>query len=181
MSRLDPALLERALQALGKPPPAPEPLTAQSFEAFAIATAAALCRRFEGLYLTPYLCPAGVPTIGYGATFYEDGLRVSMRDPAITRQRAEALLVWHLRSVYLPAVLQLCPNVRDPGGLAALADFAFNLGAGQLRASTLRKRVNAGDWAAAPAELRKWVRAGGKVLRGLVLRREAEIEHCPVR
>lgn len=141
----------------------------------AVQVAAALARRFEGLYLTPYLCPAGVPTIGYGATYYEDGSRVQLTDPAITRERAEALLLWMVRTVYLPVVLKLCPGVDNPNRLAALIDFTFNLGSGQLRSSTLRKRVNAGDWGAVPAELRKWVRGGGRVLSGLVRRREAEV------
>jgi lysozyme len=140
-----------------------------------VAVAAALCRRFEGLYLRPYLCPAGVPTIGYGATFYENGARVTLADAAISAERAEALLLWHVRRVYLPAVQRLCPGANEPGLLAALIDFAFNLGAGRLQASTLRRKVNAGDLQAVPAELRKWVMAGGRVLRGLVLRREAEI------
>lgn len=140
----------------------------------AIRVAAALARRFEGLYLTPYLCPAGVPTVAYGATYYEDGTRVTLTDPKITPARAELLLLWMVRTVYLPAVLKLCPNVDTPERLAALIDFAFNLGAGNLLASTLRKRVNAGRWGDVPAELRKWTRGGGKVLRGLVLRREAE-------
>lgn len=141
----------------------------------AVQVAAALARRFEGLYLTPYLCPAGVPTAGYGATYYEDGTRVQLTDPGITRERAEALLLWMVRTVYLPAVLKLCPGVDNPQRLAALIDFTFNLGASQLKASTLRRRVNAGDWDAVPDELRKWVRGGGRVLRGLVIRREAEI------
>ncbi|MCF8154860.1 MAG: lysozyme [Rhodoferax sp.] len=140
----------------------------------AIQIAAALARRFEGLYLSPYLCPAGVPTIGYGATYYEDGTRVQLTDPPITRARAEVLLLWMVRTVYLPAVVKLCPAVDNPQRLAALIDFTFNLGAGQLKASTLRKRVNAGDWDAVPGELRKWTRGGGRVLRGLVIRREAE-------
>lgn len=140
----------------------------------AVAIAAALARRFEGLYLSPYLCPAGVPTIGYGATYYEDGTRVELTDPPITRERADALLLRTVRAVYLPAVLRLCPHVDSPARLAALIDFAFNLGAGNLKASSLRRRVNAGDWAAVPAELRKWTRGGGRVLKGLVARREAE-------
>lgn len=53
----------------------------------AVVTVAALCRRFEGFYAAPYLCPAGVPTIGFGATYYEDGRRVTLRDPPINRQR----------------------------------------------------------------------------------------------
>jgi lysozyme len=143
----------------------------------ALAITLALIRRFEGLYLSPYLCPAGVPTIGYGATFYEDGTRVSLHDAAITRARAEALLLWHVQAVFLPAVLKLCPSLvhETPGRIAAILDFTFNLGSGNLKASTLRKRVNAGDWDSVPTELRKWVRAGGLVLRGLTLRREAEV------
>lgn len=140
----------------------------------AVAVAAALARRFEGCYLTPYLCPAGVGTIGFGATYYEDGTSVTLLDPAITRERAEALLLWMVRTRYLPAVLRLCPGVDNPQRLAALIDFAFNLGAGQLKVSTLRRKVNAGEWGDVPAELRKWVRGGNKVLKGLVLRRQAE-------
>lgn len=141
----------------------------------AVDVAACLARRFEGCYLTPYLCPAGVPTIGFGATYYEDGRSVTLRDHAITRERAEALLLWMVHTRYLPAVLKLCPSVDSPGRLAALIDFTFNLGAGNLKASTLRKRVNAGRWTDVPAELRKWNKGGGRVLRGLVARREADI------
>jgi lysozyme len=141
----------------------------------ALAVTTALQRRFEGLYLTPYLCPAGVPSIGFGATYYEDGTRVTLLDPAITRGRAEALLLWMVRTVYLPAVVKLCPGIDTPERLAAIIDFAFNLGVGQLRASTLRKRINASRWDAVPGELRKWINGGGRRLRGLVARREAEI------
>lgn len=141
-----------------------------------LAVAAALCRRFEGFYPRPYLCPAGVPTIGYGATFYEDGRRVTLRDPAIDQKRAEELLLWHLQKRFLPAVAVLCPGVDDPERLAALLDFTFNLGDGNLRASTLRRKVNAGDWAAVPGQLLRWNKAGGVVLRGLTLRRQAESE-----
>lgn len=149
-------------------------MTSAEFRALAVQVAAPLARRFEGLYLRPYLCPAGVPTIGYGATRYLDGRSVTLTDPPITRQVAEVMLLDMVRRVYLPAVLKLCPGVDTAERLAALIDFAFNLGAGNLRASTLRKRVNAGRWTDVPAELRKWNRGGGRVLRGLVLRREAE-------
>lgn len=155
------------------PMPNAEPAPAD-FRTLAVEVAAALARRFEGLFLSPYLCPAGIPSIGYGATYYEDGARVTLMDPKITPARAELLLLWMVRTVYLPAVLKLCPGVTDPHRLAALIDFAFNLGTGNLRASTLRKRVNAGRWGDVLVELRKWIRGGGKVLRGLVLRREAE-------
>jgi lysozyme len=146
----------------------------------AVDLAATLCRRFEGLHLTPYLCPAGVPTIGYGATHYLDGRPVLLSDPPITRDAAERMLALQLERVYMPQTLALCPGLTG-GRLAALTDFAFNLGAGSLRASTLRRRVNAGDWAAVPDELRRWVRGGGRVLRGLVLRRESEIKMITAR
>lgn len=144
----------------------------------AVTIAAALARRFEGLYLKPYICPAGVPTIGYGATFYENGERVKMTDPAITKERAEALLLWMIRNIYLPALFKLCPAIllQPAKRIAAIIDFLFNLGASRLKSSTLRKRVNAGEWDLVPTELRKWNRGGGKVLRGLTIRREAEIQ-----
>lgn len=144
----------------------------------AVTIAATLARRFEGLYLKPYICPAGVPTIGYGATFYENGERVKLTDPAITKERAEALLLWMIRNIYMPVLFKLCPSIvlQSPKRIAAIIDFLFNLGASRLKSSTLRKRVNAGEWDLVPAELRKWTRGGGKILRGLVLRREAEIQ-----
>lgn len=140
----------------------------------AVDVAKALARRFEGFYPLPYLCPAGVPTIGYGATYYEDGTRVTLRDPIITRQRAEQLLAWQLQTIYLPQVIRLCPGIDSPERLAAIVDFAFNLGAANLKASTLRRRINAGQWGDVPGQLLRWDKAGGRVLRGLTARRQAE-------
>lgn len=139
-----------------------------------IGIAFALACRFEGLFLRPYICPAGVPTIGRGATFYEDGRKVSLADPVITRARADALLMWMIRTIYAPAVLRLCPNVDTAERLAALIDFALNCGVGNLKASTMRKRVLADRWDEARQECMKWCRAAGRVLRGLELRRAAE-------
>ena len=68
-----------------------------------------LCKHFEGLKLKPYICPAGVPTVGYGSTFYEDGRRVSMDDPAITQQRAEELLRRELRNCASSVVASCTP------------------------------------------------------------------------
>lgn len=133
-----------------------------------------LIKRWEGLYLHPYLCPAGIPTIGYGATYYEDGRAVSLKDPPITKERAEQLLWWMIRTKYLPAVMKLCPNIKSPERLAAIVDFTYNLGSGKLQISTLRKRINAERWEDVPAELLKWNKAGGRVLKGLSLRRQAE-------
>lgn len=172
MSRFDPALLERALAYVGRP--VAQPPVEDAVEQ-ALHLAAGLCRRFEGFVAAPYLCAAGVPSIGYGATFYLDGRRVSLTDAPISRETAERLLLGMLRTVYLPAVLKLCPGARTPGQLAALLDFAFNLGPGALASSTLRRVVNAGAWDQVPAQLRRWVYAGGRRLRGLELRREAAI------
>lgn len=141
----------------------------------ALPIALALMRRFEGFYAHPYLCPAGVPTIGYGNTYYEDGRPVTLTDPAITRDRAESLLLWTVAHVYLPQVIKLCPGVDNPERLAAVIDFAYNLGGTALKNSTLRRKINAGDWGMVPAEFMKWNKAGGRVLRGLTLRREAEV------
>lgn len=140
----------------------------------AVVIAASLCRQFEGLFLKPYFCPANVATIGFGSTRYEDGRRVTLADPPITKARAEELLRWELNKVCVPAVARSCPNLKEPRKLAALLDFTFNLGSGNLHSSTLRKKVNAEDWDAAQIELAKWVRGGGRVLPGLVKRRTAE-------
>lgn len=136
--------------------------------------AASLCRTFEGFYAKPYLCPAGVQTIGYGTTLYPDGRRVTLDDPSITRETAETLLNHELMAL-MPHVLRLCPAVADsPQRTAALIDFTYNLGWPRLRASTLRRRINERNWAAAKAEILKWDKAGGRVLKGLTLRRQAE-------
>lgn len=138
----------------------------------AISMAADFCRAFEGFRPRPYLCPAGVPTIGYGTTIYPDGKRVTLSDAGVTRAIASAYLNDDL-SRLMPWVLVLCPGLSE-NRLAALLDFAYNLGVGRLRASTLLKKVNAGDWSAAKVEILKWNKAGGKILPGLVKRREAE-------
>lgn len=140
----------------------------------AVEVASELCKRFEGCYLTPYLCPAGVATIGYGATYYRDGTAVTLRDVPITKEQAKSLLLWMVETRYLPAVIRLCPEIDTPERLAAIIDFAFNLGSGALKASTLRRRINAGHWADVPSQLFRWNKAGGRVLRGLTNRRAAE-------
>ncbi len=130
--------------------------------------------RFEGLRLRPYLCPAGVWTVGLGSVRYLDGQPVRPTDPPITREHAYALAVEQLRREYLPAVLRLCPGIDSFDKLAGVLSFTYNVGAGALQASTLRRRINAGDWPGAQAEMLKWNKAGGKILPGLVIRRAVE-------
>jgi lysozyme len=153
-----------------------------------LAVAVALCKHFEGLHrlgkdglIYPYLCPANVWTIGYGSTYYEDGRRVSPDDQPITRERAEQLLLWELTKVSAPAVIRLVPelfawSVRNGvwRAFCAIVDFTFNLGSGRLQTSTLRRKLRALDWEGSKEQLRLWVRGGGRVLPGLVKRRDAE-------
>lgn len=141
----------------------------------ALEVAAALCRKFEGLRLRPYLCPAGYPTIGYGTVNKPDGTQVSMDDPPISKETAEDWLMQELAVTYLPGVLRASPGLLGhPQALGALTDFAYNLGVPRYRSSTLRKRIDAQDWAGAKQELARWVHGGGKKLPGLIRRRAAE-------
>lgn len=126
-----------------------------------------LIRIFEGLRLKAYLCPAGVWTIGYGSTgpdIYK-GL-VWTKAQAETRMLSDA-------DKYLSAARKLCPGLSG-ARLAAVADFAYNLGAARLAGSTLRRKVNAGDIEGAADQFPRWVFAGGIKLSGLILRRDAE-------
>ena len=130
----------------------------------------ALIRRFEGLRLKPYRCPAGIPTVGYGHT----GPEVTMQSPPITPAIAETIMQQDA-AAFLAASAKLSPVLLlHQNKHAAIADFCFNLGTTRYKASTLRRKVNAEDWEAAGDELRKWVYGGGRKLPGLVLRREAE-------
>lgn len=139
-----------------------------------------LAKRFEGFHRVPksdptkahpYICPAGYWTIGYGRL-------CSPQHPPVSMDQAETFLREDLRRA-LAATLRFCPVLaaESEGRLAAIVDFTFNLGAGRLQTSTLRRRINQRDWVAAAAELSQWVYGGGKVLPGLVLRRGAEVAH----
>ncbi len=136
-----------------------------------------LAKRFEGFHRVPradpgrahpYLCPAGYWTIGYGHL-------CDPKHPSITVDEGEAYLAKDLTTA-LNATLRYCPVLASEteARLAAIMDFTFNLGAGRLQTSTLRRRVNQRDWPGATAELRRWVYGGGRVLPGLVVRRDAE-------
>ena len=136
-----------------------------------------LAKRFEGFHRVPradpgrahpYVCQAGYWTIGYGHL-------CDPKHPPITEAEAEGYLAADLRTA-LNATLRYCPVLatEPEGRLAAIVDFTFNLGAGRLQTSTLRRRLNQRDWPSAASELRRWAYGGGKVLPGLVIRRAAE-------
>lgn len=140
----------------------------------AIQVACNIARVFEGFRSSPYLCPAGVWTIGYGTTRYPDGRKVGKDDEPITRDYAEELLVWEMGRCADGAV-RYCPVLVDfPSAWGAIADFCYNLGIGRLQYSTLRRKINVRDWDGAKEELMKWVYGGGRKLPGLVRRRMAE-------
>lgn len=144
----------------------------------AIQITAELCFRFEGVYLSPYICPGGVATIGVGATRYADGRPVLMTDKPISHEQAERLLYLQIEREFLPGIIRLCPSIiqETPERIAAITDFAFNCGLGNLRASTLRRKINERAWDDVPAQLMRWNKAGGRVLRGLTIRRQAEAD-----
>jgi len=132
-----------------------------------------LVKEFEGYKLTAYKCPAGIWTIGYGNTQYENGKAVKEGD-VITLERAEQLLelilIKFIQQVGEIVKTNISQNQKD-----ALTDFAYNCGVGNLKTSTLLKKVNADPKdKTIRAEFEKWTRANGKVLNGLVKRRNAE-------
>lgn len=133
----------------------------------------ALISSFEGFRAAPYLCPAGVPTIGFGSTRYPDGRKVTLQDPPITEDEAAEILAATLGG-YEREVDRMVNIVVEQHEFDALVDFAYNCGARNLESSTLLKKLNRGDREGAAAEFGKWVNGGGKVLPGLVRRREAE-------
>ena len=137
--------------------------------------AAALCKQFEGFKSRVYLCPAGIPTIGFGSTYYADGRKVTLSDEPISEAIAEALLFHELQFTYLPGVLRNCPILlTDERKCNAIIDFCYNLGVGRLQTSTLKRKINEQDWEAAKEQLLLWNKGGGKVLPGLDKRRKAE-------
>lgn len=131
-----------------------------------------LVETFEGFRPKPYYCPAGVPTIGYGTTRYPNGKSVSLGDSPVSKGQAEEYMAFELGKCVTSA-LRLCPALSG-GRLGAIVDFVYNLGAGNLQASTLRKKINAEEWDETAEQLNRWVYGGGRKLKGLMLRRQAE-------
>ena len=133
-----------------------------------------LIKQFEGLKLKPYLCPASIPTIGFGNTYYPDGTKVKLTDPSITQDKAEELLKF-LLVTYEKAVDSFCRDDISQGNFDALVAFSYNVGIGALQKSTLIKKVNANPKDVTIAdEFLKWNKAKGTVLKGLTKRRQAE-------
>lgn len=135
----------------------------------------ALIRKYEGCKLKAYKCSAGKNTIGFGATFYEDGSAVQIGD-TITQERADKLFVILLDQFAAQLRPLITATVND-NQFGALLSFAYNAGIGAFSKSTLRKVVNANpNNQVIRLEFMKWTKAGGKVLLGLQRRRAAEAD-----
>lgn len=157
-----------------------------------------LMHRFEGCRNKPYLCPAHIWTIGYGHVLYQDQIRLPIVRPEgktkadIPMIRKEMPLaiedfrVWGKDEIeklfaddvasFERGVLRLVPGVVGrQGAFDALVSISFNFGLGNLQRSTIRMKANRGDWEGAAEAFMAWVRGGGKVLPGLVKRRQAEM------
>jgi lysozyme len=134
-------------------------------------------RIHEGLRLKPYLCPAKIPTIGYGNTFYENGKKVTLSDPAITKEKAEQLMRWYVLTYVVPTIKK---NVRvelNENQLGAIVSFIYNLGPGAFTGSTLLKKINANPLdPAIRTEFGKWINSNGKPNNGLIKRRKSEAD-----
>lgn len=131
-----------------------------------------LLKPFEGCKLKAYRCPAGVCTIGYGHT-NAAGAPMITDSSVITQQQAEDILRHDLIK-YEQAVIGMVTQPLNQHQFDVLVDFAYNAGIGNLKSSTLLKKVNSAAFDDVPAELMKWTKGGGKVLPGLVKRRQAE-------
>ena len=133
----------------------------------------ALIREFEGFRSKPYLCPAGVPTIGYGSTYYADGRPVKMTDAPISEAQAQELLQATLTK-YEDCVNGAVKMPINQNQFDAFVSFTYNLGCGVFRKSSMLRQFNQGYTPQAAEQFARWNRGGGKVLAGLVSRRAAE-------
>ena len=127
----------------------------------------ALIKKFEGCKLKSYRCAAGVWTIGYGHTTLVE------KNQEITQEEADIILLADLE-VYEDAVNKASTVPLEQHQFDALVSWTFNLGGANLNASTMLKVLNKGEYEEVPAQIKRWNKAGGKVLQGLIRRREAE-------
>ena len=154
-----------------------------------------LMHKYEGFRNKPYLCPAHIWTIGYGHVLYQEQIRLPVvrvpdkHTPMIRKEmplKPEDNRVWSKEEInelfrvdvesFERGVLRLVPGVVSrQGSFDALVSISYNFGLGNLQRSTIRMRANRGDWKGAAEAFRAWTKGGGKVLPGLVKRREAEI------
>jgi lysozyme len=137
--------------------------------------------KHEGLKLKPYLCPAKIPTIGYGNTYYADGKRVTLLDKDITKQEAFEMFK-EIANRFAKRVDELVITELTQNQFNALVSFVYNIGTGNFASSTLLKKVNKNpNDLTIKVEFLRWNKAGGKVINGLTNRRieEADLYFLP--
>ena len=127
----------------------------------------ALIKKFEGCELEAYQCSANVWTIGYGHT------KDVEKGDTITKEEAEQMLVDELHE-YENYINKYVNVALSQNQFDALVSWVYNLGPANLKASTMLKVLNSGEYEDVPAQMKRWNKAGGKVLEGLIRRREAE-------
>lgn len=133
-----------------------------------------LIKEFEGFSSKPYLCPANIPTIGYGNTYYPDGQKVTLKHNPIDELKANEILEYVANKDFGSFINKVVKVALNQNQFDALVSFAYNIGNGNLQNSTLLKKLNSGDYQGASNEFLRWNKSGGKVLNGLTRRREKE-------
>ena len=135
-----------------------------------------LIKKYEGFKASPYRCPAGIPTIGYGATYYPDGTKVKLTDKPITTREADTMLLNMLKH-YEQGVDSFTTDKVNQNQFDALVSIAYNIGLQALKGSTLIRKVNLDpNDKTIKNEFMRWTKANGKVLDGLLARRKEEAE-----
>jgi len=133
-----------------------------------------LIKKYEAFSSVPYVCPAGLPTIGYGNTYYPNMQKVKMTDKAITKDEADVIFKKVLSYFETDVNVYVIPNLKQQQ-FDALCSFAYNVGIGNFKSSTLLKKVNANpNDPTIKAEFLKWNKSKGRVLNGLTKRRNEE-------
>ena len=132
-----------------------------------------LIKEFEGFSANAYLCPAKIPTIGYGNTFYSDGRKVKLGEQ-ISKTDALELLELVANKDFADKIFPFIEVKVTQNQFDAMVSLAYNIGVGNFLKSTLLKKVNAGDFVGASEEFLRWNKSGGKELLGLTRRRERE-------
>lgn len=135
-----------------------------------------LIKKYEGFRAAPYKCPAGIPTIGYGATYYPDGRKVKLTDKPTTQREADTMLLNMLKH-YEQGVDSFTTDKVNQNQFDALVSIAYNIGLQALKGSTLIRKVNLDpNDKTIKNEFMRWTKANGKVLDGLINRRKEEAE-----
>lgn len=133
-----------------------------------------IIKKWESFSSKPYLDGEGVPTIGYGSTYYRNGKKVTMKDKPITEPEAYALMVDILDRDFVPKINKLIVVDVGQNMFDAMCSLAYNIGSSAFGKSTLLRKVNGMDFAGAAMEFEKWCKDNGKVVQGLLNRRREE-------